>query len=199
MSKNIEMIKSFIKVMGGNEREISLIIPDMYAKDAYSIDYEYLKENGYDNLIFDIDNTILPVNDIVVPSELIDLFNSLKNKGFNVCIVSNNGSERVLPVAEKLDVSCLFMAGKPKKSAFDKALMVMNSKAGDTVMIGDQMLSDIKGANQYFLYSILVDPVSDYYDFKTGTSRVLQNIMIKKLSKLNRFRQCDYYKNGKEK
>ncbi|MCI9084508.1 MAG: YqeG family HAD IIIA-type phosphatase [Bacilli bacterium] len=199
MSKNIEMIKSFIKVMGGNEREISLIIPDMYAKDAYSIDYEYLKENGYDNLIFDIDNTILPVNDIVVPSELIDLFNSLKNKGFNVCIVSNNGSERVLPVAEKLDVSCLFMAGKPKKSAFDKALMVMNSKAGDTVMIGDQMLSDIKGANQYFLYSILVDPVSDYYDFKTGTSRVLQNIMIKKLSKLNKFRQCDYYKNGKEK
>ncbi|MCI9585110.1 MAG: YqeG family HAD IIIA-type phosphatase [Bacilli bacterium] len=199
MSKNIEMIKSFIKVMAGNEKEISLILPDMYAKDVYSIDYDYLKDNGYDNLIFDIDNTILPVNDMVVPLELIDFFGDLKNNGFNICIVSNNGQERVLPVAEKLDVSCLFMAGKPKKSAFDKALMVMNSKTGDTVMIGDQMLSDIKGANQYFLYSILVDPVSDYYDFKTGTSRVLQNIMIKKLSKLNKFRQCDYYKNGKEK
>ena len=193
------MIKSFIKVMAGNEKEISLILPDMYAKDVYSIDYDYLKDNGYDNLIFDIDNTILPVNDMVVPLELIDFFGDLKNNGFNICIVSNNGQERVLPVAEKLDVSCLFMAGKPKKSAFDKALMVMNSKTGDTVMIGDQMLSDIKGANQYFLYSILVDPVSDYYDFKTGTSRVLQNIMIKKLSKLNKFRQCDYYKNGKEK
>ncbi len=199
MSKNIEMIKSFIKIMAGNEKEISLILPDMYAKDVYSIDYDYLKDNGYDNLIFDIDNTILPVNDMVVPLELIDFFGDLKNNGFNICIVSNNGQERVLPVAEKLDVSCLFMAGKPKKSAFDKALMVMNSKTGDTVMIGDQMLSDIKGANQYFLYSILVDPVSDYYDFKTGTSRVLQNIMIKKLSKLNKFRQCDYYKNGKEK
>ena len=199
MSKNIEMIKSFIKIMAGNEKEISLILPDMYAKDVYSIDYDYLKDNGYDNLIFDIDNTILPVNDMVVPLELIDFFGDLKNNGFNICIVSNNGQERVLPVAEKLDVSCLFMAGKPKKSAFDKALMVMNSKTGDTVMIGDQMLSYIKGANQYFLYSILVDPVSDYYDFKTGTSRVLQNIMIKKLSKLNKFRQCDYYKNGKEK
>lgn len=198
MSKNVEMIKSFMKVMTGNEKEISLVIPDMYAKDVYSIDYDYLKENGYDNLIFDIDNTILPVNDIVVPTELIEFFNSLKKKSFNICIVSNNGSERVLPVAEKLDVSCLFMADKPKKSAFDKALMVMNSKTGDTVMIGDQLLSDIKGANQYFLYSILVDPVSDIYDIKTGTNRVLQNMMIKKLSKLNKFKQGDYYKNGKE-
>lgn len=199
MSKNVEMIKSFIKVMTGNEKEISLILPDMYVKDIYSIDYDYLKDNGYDNLLFDIDNTILPVNDVVVPSELIDFFRSLKSKGFNICVVSNNGQERVLPVAEKLDVSCLFMAGKPNKSAFDKALMVLNSKTGDTVMVGDQMLSDIKGANQYFLYSILVDPVSDFYDVKTGTSRVLQNIMIKKLGKLNRFKQCDYYKNGKEK
>ena len=58
-------------------------------------------------------------------------------------------------------------------------------------MIGDQMLSDIVGANKYGIYTILVDPLENKYDIKTGTSRVLQNIMMKKI----KFKQGNYYIN----
>ena len=88
----------------------------------------------------------------------------------------------------------LYEAKKPNKQAYDKALAILDSNNDNTVMIGDQMLSDINGANEYGLYTILVDPLTNKYDIKTGTSRLLQNIMIKKLEKKNIFHRKNYYK-----
>jgi len=193
-NKNIEMLKTFSRVMQGKEEEINLIIPNSYVKDVYSINYNELQKKGYTNIIFDIDNTILPVNIIDVSEELVNLFKKLDKDKIKVCIVSNNKLERVLPVATKLDVLYVHEAKKPKKEAFDKALKTLGSNVEDTIMVGDQMLTDIKGANEYGLYSVLVDPVDNKYDVKTGTSRVLQNIMIKKLEKKNIFHKKSYYK-----
>ena len=193
-NKNVEMLKVFLKVMRNNEEFINLIIPNCYVKDIYSIDYKGLYEKGYRNIVFDIDNTILPVNDIMVTQELVTLFKELSENKFKLCIVSNNKLERVLPVATELDVLYLHEAKKPNREAFDKALSILGSNIEDTVMVGDQMLTDIKGANEYGLYSILVDPVANKYDIKTGTSRVLQNVMVRKLEKKNIFHRNSYYK-----
>ncbi len=196
MGKNIEMLKCFFKVMADKTEKV--VVPDMYVKDVYSIDYDYLHNKKLYNLIFDIDNTILPVNELEVPDSLIELFSKLDKKGFNILIVSNNNKERVIPVAYKLKTGYLFKADKPKTIAFDKALVALDAKKENTVMVGDQMLTDIKGANEYGLYSVLVDPVSDSYDIKTGTSRILQNIMVKKLEKRKIFVENNYYKNKEE-
>lgn len=196
MGKNTEMLKCFFKVM--TDKNEKVVVPDMYAADVYSIDYDFLAKQKLYNLIFDIDNTILPVNEINVPESLIELFNKLDKKGFNILIVSNNSKERVIPVAYKLETGYLFKADKPKTCAFDKALVALDAKKENTAMIGDQMLTDIKGANEYGIYSILVDPVSNSYDIKTGTSRVLQNIMTKKLEKRKVFMRNNYYKNKEE-
>lgn len=190
-SKNVEMLKCFWKVMQG--QDFKLVIPKMYAKDIYSIDYEFLKKRKMTNLIFDIDNTILPVNDIMVPEELKSFFKMLEGHGFNICILSNNSKDRVIPVARELETGYLFKADKPHKKAFTRALVALDAVKEHTAMIGDQMLTDVKGANEYGIYSILVEPVSDRYDIKTGTSRVLQNIMVKKLTKNKLFRRYDYY------
>jgi len=193
-NKNMEMLKVFIKVMSNNKKNIDLIIPNSYVKDVYSVNYKGLLKQGYKNIIFDIDNTILPVNDIEIPKKLVELFEKLNKDKFKVCIVSNNKLERVLPVATTLDVLYLHEAGKPNKEAFDRALNILGSDIDDTIMVGDQMLTDIKGANEYGLYSVLVDPLDNKYDIKTGTSRVLQNAMIKKLEKKNIFHKNNYYK-----
>ncbi len=192
--KNMIMFKSFLKVMRGYEDETSLVVPNMYAKDVYSIDYDFLKKRRLTNLIFDIDNTILVVNDINVPAKLVSFFEKLEKKGFNICVVSNNGKDRVIPVAYALKCGYIFKACKPLKSAYERAMVALDSSLENTVMIGDQMLTDIKGANEIGLYSILVEPVSDKYDIKTGTSRVLQNVMMKRLSKREKFKRYDYYK-----
>lgn len=192
--KNIEMLKTFGEVMRNNEKIVDLIIPNSYTKSVYDIDYEELYQKGYRNLLFDIDNTLLPVNDIKVPKELINLMKKVQDLNFNICIMSNNHLDRVVPPAKALGVEYLADANKPTKESFDRALRLIDGNIDDSVMIGDQMLSDIKGANSYGLYTILVDPLSNKYDIKTGTSRVLQNIMEKKLHKRNIFHKNSYYK-----
>lgn len=188
MGKNRDMLKIFFKVLENDKKSIDLVIPNNYVKSIYDINYESLKKNNYKNLIFDIDNTIMPVNDIIVTKELEDFFRKIK-KEFNICILSNNDENRVNPVKEKLDVVGFANAKKPSKYAYKKALELLNSDASNTVMIGDQMLSDIVFANRYNLYSILVEPYKKKYDIKTGTSRVLQNIIMKKLkSKIKRYK-----------
>ena len=190
MGKNSAMLKVFFSVMKGDKQSIDLVIPKKYVKSIKDIDYNLLKKNNMKNLIFDIDNTIMPVNDINVTEELIKFMNDLK-KDFNICILSNNGENRVNPVKEKLNVLGFANAKKPSRYAYDKALELLHSNANNTVMIGDQMLSDIVFANKYNLYSILVEPYKNKYDIKTGFSRVLQNIMMKKLKK--KIKRYNYY------
>lgn len=190
MGKNKDMLNIFFKIMKNNKRAINLVIPKSYVKNIYEINYDELKKNEYTNLIFDIDNTIMPVNDTNVTKELKCFFDNLK-KNFNICILSNNSDSRVIPVKDKLGVKGFANAEKPSKYAYDKALELLNANPNNTVMIGDQMLSDIVFANRYNLYSILVEPYEKKYDIKTGTSRVLQNIIMKKLK--NKIKRYNYF------
>ena len=188
MGKNRAMLKVFFKAYKKDKEALDLVIPKHYIKDIYSINYNELKKTGYKNIVFDIDNTIMPVNDIKVESKLKDFMEELK-KDFNICVLSNNNEKRVKPVQDVLDVYSIHEAKKPNKEAYDKICKVLNTDGKDTIMIGDQMLSDIVFANRYGLYSILVEPYKNKYDIKTGTSRVLQNILMKRLKdKIQRYK-----------
>ena len=75
---------------------------------------------------------------------------------------------------------------------------ILNTTNKDEVaMVGDQMLSDIKGAKEYGIYSVLVKPVSKHNNLFTGTSRFLQNRMEKHLKKIKKFDKDVYYKNNR--
>lgn len=182
MGKNKDMLHTFFKILKNDEKYIKLIMPKHYVKNIYDIDYQQLKKDGYINLIFDIDNTIMPVNDINVDEKLYNFFANLK-KEFNICVLSNNKEWRVNPVKDKLKVNGFPNAKKPSKYALDKALELLHSDIKNTAMIGDQMLSDIVFANKFGLLPILVESYKNKYDIKTGTSRILQNIIMKKLKK----------------
>lgn len=193
MGKNKEMIKCFIKVLNNDPKETNNVIPNMYQKDIYNIDYQYLLDKNIDSIIFDIDNTIVPTDDIEIPNELTHLFQKL-NQNFKICIMSNGSEKRVIPVAKSLNVKYIFKSQKPKKEAYQKALKELNSLPENTAMIGDQMMSDIKGARQVNMYAILVDPLSEKHNIQTKTSRVLQDVLEKHLEKRHKFISKKYYK-----
>lgn len=192
-NKHINMLKTFFKVITNDKYYQSLVIPNMYKKTIFEIDYKKLKKLKMTNLIFDIDNTILPVDSCDVEKKLINFFKKLTKDEFNICIVSNNNLDRVKEPAEILKVKYIANAKKPNKEAFEKAMQILNSNNLNTVMIGDQMLSDIKGAKENGLYAILVDPLENKYNIQTKTSRVLQDIIEKKLKKQNKFIKGMYY------
>ncbi len=196
MGKNIEMLKCFMKVMRGDSLETIKVIPDMYQESIYTIDEDYLLRIGINKLILDIDGTLLPADDIYVPEKLIDRIKTFRNKQFSICLVSNNGKDRVEPVAKALGLldSYLASACKPLPSAFDKALEILDGDKKNVAMVGDQMMSDVKGANEYGIYSILVKPISNHNNIQTKTSRFLQNKMEKHLKKMGMFDHEIFYK-----
>lgn len=186
-------MQTFIKVMFGLKKEIEAVTPDSYYPSIYKIDYQTLKKENIDTLLFDIDNTITKVDDLNIPKETTDLMEELKKQGFKLLLISNNHQQRANPVAQKLNLPLLADAGKPAKEAYDKALNMLNSNKENTVAIGDQLLSDIVGAKKYGIKAILVDQLSKENNMQTGMAQKLQKHMVKKLSKYKLFQIGKYY------
>lgn len=191
--KHILMIQTFIKVMFGFKKEIEAVTPDNYYPSIYKIDYQTLKKENINTLLFDIDNTITKVDDLNVPQETIELMENLKKQEFKILLFSNNHQQRAFPVAQKLNLPLLSDAGKPEKKAYAKALNTLNSTKENTAAIGDQLLSDVVGAKKYGIKVILVDQLSKENNIQTGLAQKLQKYMIKKLSKYKLFKIGNYY------
>ena len=149
LKKNILMLQTFAKVMFGSKKEINAITPDAYYLNIYDIDYNNLKENQIDTLLFDVDNTIAKVDDLNLPKDTKKLFDELKSRGFKIMLVSNNHPQRVIPIAQALNIPMLADAGKPTKAAYNQALNIIKSGKENVVAVGDQLLSDIVGAKKY--------------------------------------------------
>jgi len=192
-NKYAKMIYIFLGVLLNKKEIITSIVPNNYKKNIKEVDYDKLWNENKKYLIFDIDNTITKVDDITIDKETIKLFKTLKEKDFNILLMSNNSEKRVIPISEKLNVPYLANAKKPNKEAFDKVLSTFDCLKENVVMIGDQMLSDIVGANEYGIYSILVDPVSKKNNIQTGMAKLLQDIMVKKIGKKKIFQYKKYY------
>ncbi|MBR5421245.1 MAG: YqeG family HAD IIIA-type phosphatase [Lachnospiraceae bacterium] len=137
----------------------SMFYPSTYERSAYSIDYGDLYARGYRGLIFDIDNTLVP-HDAPATASAALLVRRLKRKGFKVEIVSNNKEPRVKSFALGVGAGYVYKAGKPGSRGYLKAAEKMGLKREAVMVIGDQLFTDIWGANISRMHSILVGRIS---------------------------------------
>ena len=157
-------------------------IPNECFKTIFDIEYESLYAAGIKFLMFDIDNTILSYEN-KSPNEIHhQFFWYLKNKGFEVCLVSNNHKKRVLKVANELGIYAVWDAFKPHKKGYLKAVNKMGGTINTSAFIGDQMLTDIKGANKCGIKSILVKTIdSKSQKWYTKINRIREKFILNKL------------------
>ncbi len=171
----------------------SKFLPDIYQKSIYKINYEKLKNSGIKCLIFDLDNTIAPINMSKPNLRLINLFNKLKNMGFKCVILSNSGKKRVEPFKNGLAVDSGFSSRKPSNKKFIKVMNNYNYVADEIAMIGDQLLTDIYGANRIGITSILVNPMGEKDFVFSLFNRFIENIIFKAFRKRDLFTRGKYY------
>ncbi len=129
--------------------------PSVYVDSAYGIDYESLYADGYRGLIFDIDNTLV-THGAPADEKAVALFKHLKEIGFACCLISNNHEDRVKMFNDSVHVQYIYDAHKPSPEAYERAMERMETDRSSTVMIGDQLFTDIHGANRAGIPSILV-------------------------------------------
>lgn len=169
------------------------LIPDMYQKSIYHIDYEKLKSDGIKCLLFDLDNTCVPTKEKNPNKKLIEQFDKLKDLGFKVIIFSNAGKKRLKPFKKTLDVDCSYSSRKPLKGKFNKIMKKFGYDLSETAIIGDQLFTDILGGNKVGIKTILINPMSSYDLPITKISRMFERKVIKKMSKKGILTKGKYY------
>jgi len=165
---------------------INFYKPTMYVKDIYSINYQKLKQKNIKYLLFDIDKTISANNEKLPSEKTIKLFEQLKNKGFHLIIITNAIPSRALRFGRKLKMDTYFFSCKPANINYKRIMKKYKVKKENMAAIGDQILTDIKGANKLGITSILVNPISNNESIFTKINRLRENRIIKKYKVIQR-------------
>lgn len=162
------------------------IYPKAYFKSVREITYSFLKEHRIRALILDVDNTILDF-DKNIPEGIPQWCEELKRQEIKFCILSNsNNKEKVEMIAKKLNVPYFYFGTKPLKRGFKKAIKKLQEKEENIAAIGDQIFTDVIGANRCHIFSILVEPIGEKDILITKIKRPLENYILKKYEQKNK-------------
>lgn len=161
-----------------------MLVPKLRVNTVFDIDLESLYAKGYRGIITDLDNTLVGAKAPLATPELLEWFEKVKNVGFKLVIVSNNNMDRVSRFATPLNIQYVHQARKPINAPFRKAMKLMELSPKETLVVGDQMLTDVYGGNRLGLYTILVLPIS-VKDEGIGTrfNRRVEQIALTRLRK----------------
>ena len=127
-----------------------------------------------------MDNTLIDFNCNILEGAK-DWCDNLRENGIKLIIVSNsNKKEKLEKVSRELDIEYILFAMKPLKRGFKKAMKKLELPPENIAAIGDQVFTDVIGANHAHMYSILVKPLDEKDIFLTVIKRPLENYILKK-------------------
>lgn len=149
------------------------LLPKTEYSSAYDIPFGHYYSQGVRGVIFDIDNTLV-LHDEPADVRSRELFKKLHETGFKTCIVSNNKLPRVKAFADSVGSDYVEDAGKPGTSGYIRAINKMGLKKEDVIAVGDQLLTDILGANNSGIYSVLVRPIGPEKYFHIKLKRIIE-------------------------
>lgn len=159
---------------------MSLFYPTLYCRRITDVTAEDLRRMGVCAILLDVDNTLTIHDAPDLTDEVKAWLATMKAEGFSLVVVSNNKPERVAPFAEKIGLAFQAHAHKPLPSGYRKAAEMMGVAKGECVAIGDQIFTDILGANLAGMKSILLEPIQPEVEqkfivFKRKFERILLN------------------------
>lgn len=151
--------------------------PTECAKSVYEMDFEAYYKKGIRGIIFDIDNTLVP-HGAPADEAVIALFDNIHSIGLKTCLISNNKEKRVKPFAQLVKSQYIFDAHKPSVKNYKKAVKIMGITETHALFIGDQIFTDIYGANRAGITSILVNPIHAKEEIQIILKRYLEKIVL---------------------
>lgn len=133
--------------------------PTYVFNDITGITPKFLKRKHIKGIVLDIDNTLTTHNNPVPPQSSMDWLARVKKAGIKLIIVSNNKPPRVEPFAQLLDLEYVANGRKPLTYGINEAVRKMGFEKCDIAAIGDQIFTDIMGANLAGIRSCFVYPL----------------------------------------
>jgi len=154
------------------------LMPSQFVESIHHIDIDQLKRNKVRAVITDLDNTLVEWDRPLATPEVENWLKRLHEADIQVTVVSNNNKERVDRFCSPLDIGFICSARKPTNRAFLQAVRQMNVTIAETVVIGDQLFTDVLGGNRLGFHTILVVPVAQTDGFWTRFNRQLERVAL---------------------
>ena len=155
-----------------------MLRPDRFARRLEAIALGELAEQGVRGLILDLDNTVVGYGrDRLMPGDELWI-EQAKKAGFRMVLLSNNTTGRCRRIGAALGIDALDCALKPSPHGFHRALRVLGTARTETVVIGDQLFTDVLGARLAGVRAILVDPIEPHDFVGTRVLRALERLVM---------------------
>lgn len=156
---------------------LELFYPKKQMDSAYDIPYKTLYDRGIRGVIFDVDNTLVP-HGAPADDRALQLFAGFHRMGMKTCLLSNNKEPRVVSFAGQVGSDYIFKAGKPGVKGYERAMEKMGTDRETTVFVGDQLFTDVYGANRAGIYSYLVKPIHPKEEIQIVIKRRFEAIVL---------------------
>ncbi|MFD1126100.1 YqeG family HAD IIIA-type phosphatase [Lentilactobacillus raoultii] len=162
---------------------LSKFRPTWMVESIFRVSPQFLLDNNINCVLTDLDNTLVPWNSKRGSEELRAWLHETKKYGIEVIVVSNNSHRRIKAAVQDYELPFVPRAMKPLTIGIRHALKQFNLNRKKTVMIGDQLLTDVLAANSCHVKSILVKPLVNNDAWNTKFNRWLEKIIWNKLIK----------------
>ncbi len=157
--------------------------PTYTYKSVESIPYHLIEENNIKLILIDMDNTIINREGIYT-QDIKEWISRMKRSGIKVYIFSNSIlTKLVQKVAGELKVKYYHNARKPSRKGFREITRLENVLPENTLMVGDQLFTDVWGGNRFGVKTVLVRPISAKERIHTKIKRPFEKIVLKKYAK----------------
>lgn len=151
--------------------------PKEWLESTYEIPWDQWYGKGIRGVIFDIDNTLVP-HGKPADTRVLELFEKFHEMGMNTCLLSNNKEPRVASFAAQVDSPYIYKGGKPSVKNYYRAMKIMGTTKSQTLFVGDQLFTDVYGANRAGIYGILVKPIHPKEEIQIVLKRYLEAIVL---------------------
>lgn len=179
----------------GDERMLKLFTPNYYIRKYTSLRPEFLKEKGIKLLVCDIDNTLVP-HDVNLPDEEVKRFlKKIQEAGIRVVFISNNVEERVKTFVDGCELEnpiYYHFACKPLPFSYRKMVKNMSVQRKEVAVLGDQLMTDMLGANMMRFFTILTAPIVQRDLSFTKFNRVFEKIVFFLLEKSGKLKRGEF-------
>ena len=145
--------------MDGTGDSVERLRADHHADTLPEVPLDLLTEAGIRGIVVDLDNTVCAYHQPELAPGVAEWVSAARDRGFALVLVSNNFSERVASIGSLLGIPVVPNALKPLPFAFLRALKLLGTPRRATIVIGDQLFTDVLGAKLLGMRTILTKPL----------------------------------------
>lgn len=150
-----------------------LFKPTFWLKNVLAIDENFLYEHKVSAMVLDMDNTLSMHGNPAAEDGIMDWLEKMRGLGVKMRVVSNNTNRRVAPLAAMLGLPFTANGAKPLTFGVNRAVREMGAKKSETLVIGDQIFTDVMAGNLAGIRTVLVEP---FHLEKTWTFRLKRRL-----------------------